>query len=84
MKDIELTREDYEKIAKEKGFELTPFADKIIARVNACEGYCPCRTKDEIKNHPENNYECPCSMMEKDVREHNYCHCRLFCLPKKD
>ena len=83
MRDIELTREDYEEIAKSKGFELTPFADKMIARVNACEGYCPCRTKDEIESHPENNYECPCSMMEKDVKEKSRCHCNLFCLPKE-
>ncbi len=79
-----LTREDYEKIAEEKGFELTPFADKIIARVNACGGYCPCISPKEREEHPENNYICPCSLMEKDVREHNYCHCRLFCLPKED
>lgn len=79
-----LTREDYEKIAEEKGFELTPFADKIIARVNMCNGYCPCVSPKEREAHPENNYMCPCSLMEKDVREHNYCHCRLFCLPKND
>lgn len=81
---MNLTREDYEEIAKSKGFELTPFADKIIARVNACGGYCPCISPKEREEHPENNYECPCSLMEKDVREHNYCHCRLFCLPKED
>lgn len=84
MKDIELTREDYEKIAKSKGFELTPFADKIIARVNACGGYCPCISPKEREEHPENNYECPCSLMEKDVKEKSRCHCNLFCLPKED
>ena len=84
MRDIELTREDYEKIAKEKGFELTPFADKIIARVNTCGGYCPCISPKERDEHPENNYECPCSLMEKDVKEFGHCHCNLFCLPKEN
>lgn len=80
----ELTLEDYKEIAERKGFILSPHAEKIIARVNACNGYCPCRTKQEIEDHPENNYECPCSMMEEDVREYRHCHCRLFMLPEEE
>lgn len=73
------TRNDYEKIAEENGWKLTPYADKIIARVNANEGFCPCKSEEERKEHPENNYLCPCSLCEKDIEETNFCHCHLFC-----
>lgn len=80
----ELTLEDYKEIAERKGFILSPHAEKIIARVNACNGYCPCRTKQEIVAHPENDYECPCSMMEEDVKEWGHCCCHLFLRPEEE
>lgn len=73
------TRNDYEKFAEEKGWKLTPYADKIIARVNANEGFCPCVSEEERNAHPENDYHCPCSLCEKDVEETGHCHCHLFC-----
>ena len=73
------TRNDYEKFAEEKGWKLTPYADKIIARVNANEGFCPCISEEERNAHPENDYHCPCSLCAKDIEETGYCHCHLLC-----
>lgn len=84
MEKDTLTLEDYKKIAEEKGFILSPYAEKIIARVNANDGFCPCVSQKERESHPENNYECPCSLMEKDVKEIGYCHCHLFLKPEEE
>lgn len=84
MEKAVLTLEDYQEIAKKKGFILSPHAEKIIARVNACNGYCPCVSPKEREAHPENNYECPCSLMEEDVKETGHCHCNLFLRPEEE
>ena len=60
--------------AKSKGYELSPFADKIINRcLNVCEGKCPCDMSRGF---------CPCSEHEHEVAEMGHCHCNLFV--KKD
>ena len=73
-----ITLEDCKKFAKENGFELSTFAEKIIARTNANDGYCPCCSEQERNEHPENNYMCPCSLCKNDVETKGYCHCHLF------
>lgn len=69
----------YEDFAVQCGLKLTPYADKIIARVKANDGFCPCVSEEERKAHPENSYLCPCSLLSKDIQETGYCHCHLFC-----
>lgn len=73
-----ITREDCEEFAKLNDFKLSEFADKIIARTNANNGYCPCVSERERTEHPENDYECPCSLCKKDVRANGKCHCSLY------
>ncbi len=56
--------------AAAKGYELSPFADKIINRcLNACEGKCPC---DMTRGY------CPCGEHVKEVESMGHCHCNLF------
>ena len=56
--------------AQAKGYQLSPFADKIINRcLNACEGKCPC---DMTRGY------CPCGEHQKEVAEMGHCHCNLF------
>lgn len=56
--------------AKAKGYQLSPFADKIINRcLNATNGCCPC---DVSRGY------CPCSEHVKEVEENGHCHCNLF------
>lgn len=73
-----ITREDCEEFASLNGFELSDFADKIIARTNMNNGYCPCVSEKERAEHPENDYECPCSLCKNDVRTKGRCHCSLY------
>ena len=72
------SKEDYEKFANQNGLKLTPYADKIIARVKANDGFCPCKSEEERKAHPENNYACPCSLLSKYIQESGRCCCNLF------
>ncbi len=56
--------------ADSKGWQLTPFADKIINRcLNSCNGCCPCDVSRGF---------CPCGEHEKEVAEKGHCHCNLF------
>ena len=56
--------------AAAKGWELSPFADKIINRcLTACNGCCPCDTSRGF---------CPCKEHVKEVAEQGHCHCNLF------
>lgn len=68
----------YKEIADNLGFELSPYAEKIIARVAKNDGYCPCVSENERNVHLENDYTCPCSLMIRDVKEKGCCHCHLF------
>lgn len=78
-----LTLKDCQEFADMNGFELSSFAEKIIARTNANEGYCPCVSEKERNEHPENDYMCPCSLCKKAVKENGYCCCHLY-LKKED
>ena len=78
MTDNYLTMEYCQEYADKHGFKLSKFAEKIIARTNANGGYCPCVSEKEREEHPENNYECPCSLCIRDVKEFNHCHCSLY------
>lgn len=80
MCDGPITIEECQKFADEHGFELSKFADKIIARTNINNGYCPCVTAKEREEHPENDYQCPCSLCIDDTKEMGHCHCNLFLL----
>ncbi|MBP5469042.1 MAG: hypothetical protein J6Z11_07325 [Candidatus Riflebacteria bacterium] len=82
MSDGPITLEDCQRFADSQGFELSNFADKIIARTNMNGGYCPCVSAKEREEHPENDYQCPCSLCIKDVREYGKCHCSLYLLKK--
>lgn len=68
----------YKQIADNLDFELSPYAEKIINRVDLNFGYCPCVSEAEREAHPENDYQCPCSLMVNDVKTKGQCHCRLF------
>lgn len=73
-----ITLEDCQEFAEMNGFELSSFAEKIIARTNANDGYCACVSEKERNEHPEIDFECPCSLCKKDIKENGYCHCHLF------
>ena len=73
-----ITLEDCQEFADMNGYELSKFADKIIARTNANGGYCPCVSEKERDEHPEIDFMCPCSLCKKDVRENGRCHCSLY------
>ena len=61
--------------AEAKGWELSPFADKIINRcLTACNGHCPC---DQTRGY------CPCAEHEREIQEMGHCHCNLL-VQKKD
>ena len=67
--DVEHYKHIAELYAKAKGWQLSPFADKIIKRCLMCEGKCPCDTSRGY---------CPCSEHEKEIKEMGHCHCNLF------
>ena len=73
-----ITLEKCKKFAESKGYELSSFAEKIVSRAIANNGFCPCVSEEERKQHPENNYQCPCSLLEKDIKEMGHCHCMLY------
>lgn len=73
-----ITLEDCQEFADMNGFELSPFAEKIIARTNANDGYCACVSEKERNEHPEIDFECPCSTCIDDVKTNGYCHCHLY------
>ena len=56
--------------AEAQGWQLSPFADKIIKRcLTACDGHCPC---DVSRGY------CPCKEHVREVAEMGHCHCNLF------
>jgi len=68
--DIEHFKHIAELYAAAKGWELSPFADKIIKRcLTACEGHCPCDVS---------RCYCPCKEQVQEVAEMGHCHCNLF------
>lgn len=68
--DVEHFKHIAELYAAAKGWQLSPFADKIIKRcLTACEGHCPC---DVTRGY------CPCAEHVQEVAEMGHCHCNLF------
>lgn len=57
-----------QKIADAKDLVLGGCCDKIIQRMIACDGLCPCNPSEH----------CPCPTMEEDVEKNGKCHCSLF------
>lgn len=56
--------------AQEKGYQLSPAADKIINRcLNASQGNCPCDVSRGF---------CPCKEHVAEVASMGHCHCNLF------
>lgn len=56
--------------AAAKGYQLTPFADKIMARcLEKCSGNCPCDVSRGF---------CPCQEHVAEVERDGHCHCNLF------
>lgn len=73
--DKEHFRHALELYAKAKGYQLSPFADKVMNRcLTVCEGKCPCDMSRGF---------CPCGEHEKEIEEMGHCHCNLF-LKKED
>ena len=60
---------ELDKYCEGKTFQLSKYADKVIAAVNKRNGNCPCR-KEEV--------QCPCPMHVKEIFENGACHCNLF------
>ena len=68
--DINHFKHVVELYAAAKGYELTPYADKIMNRcLNACNGCCPCDISRGF---------CPCKEHVKEIEELGHCHCNLF------
>ena len=68
--EIEHFKHIAELYATAKGWQLSPFADKIIKRcLTACDGHCPC---DVSRGY------CPCKEHVQEVAEMGHCHCNLF------
>lgn len=84
MSDGQITLEDCQEFAKAHGFRLTKYAEKIIARTNANGGFCPCKSEEYRNLHPENDYQCPCSMCIQDVKEMGHCCCNLYTISEND
>jgi ferredoxin-thioredoxin reductase catalytic subunit len=78
---MSITREECEEFANAHGLALSKFADKILARTAANGGFCPCVSESERNAHPENDYQCVCSLCLKDVKELGHCHCNLIVQP---
>lgn len=73
-----ITLEDCKEFAELNGFELSSFAEKIIARTNINDGYCVCKSEEYRKQHPEIDFECPCSTCIEDVKRDGHCCCHLY------
>ena len=68
--DKEHFKHAVELYANAKGYQLSPFAERIInRRLTACEGKCPCDVSRGF---------CPCGEHEKEIAEQGHCHCNLF------
>lgn len=62
--------------AAEAGYQLSPYADKIINRcLNATQGNCPC---DVARGF------CPCGEHQKELESMGHCHCNLFHKKKEE
>jgi ferredoxin-thioredoxin reductase catalytic subunit len=62
-------KEKLTKAAEIDGFKLSSYTDKIIKRIMARNGNCPCRKED---------VPCPCEFRFKDIQDTGACHCNLF------
>lgn len=69
---------DCQEFAEMNNFELSKVAEKIITRTNANNGYCPCVSEKEREEHPEIDFQCPCSICKQEVEIEGHCHCGLY------
>ena len=75
------TREYYENVAREKGWQLNPDTRVVEAILKAQnnlklkigEFYCPCK----IQRIPENICN-PCKGAPDEIEETGFCHCMLY------
>ena len=66
-------------IAKALKCDVSPKADKIIKRIDACDGFCPCV---DPKHYEEGkDYRCPCSDLEKHLKEKGIYILQLMSIP---
>lgn len=80
------TREDVEKLAQQKGWQLNPserIVNSILKRENVNfekygQYYCPCKP-DHI---PENVCN-PCVGSPSEIAQDGHCHCNLFVDPNR-
>lgn len=79
---MSITIKDCQEFAEVHNLKLGKFAEKIIERVNVNRGYCPCKSEEYRNQHPEIDFECPCSVCLHDVNEFGHCCCNLYI--KKD
>lgn len=85
MKKINEIIQEYQKYAKENGFELNSDKKIVESLVQALvqrekkigKRYCPCRritgNEDEDKK-----IICPCIYHRKEIEKDGRCHCNLF------
>lgn len=65
-----------ELVAKGLGCAVSTKAPNILKAVARNDGYCPCVPED--KRDPAEDYQCPCSLLEKQIEEKGQCCCQLF------
>lgn len=85
MEKIEEIIQEYEKYAKENGFELNPdrkIVENIVKALIEREKkfgkrYCPCR---RITGNKEEDKKiiCPCIYHKEEIEKEGHCHCNLF------
>ena len=70
----------YKEYANENNLVLGKNAEKVIAAVDKCEGYCPCKYALMKKSNPEKLHEiiCPCKEHKNEIEKLGHCHCCLF------
>lgn len=61
----------YKMYSEKNGYALSEHAEKIIKRIEACGGTCPCKANDTTNI-------CPCPNHKKEIEENGHCTCNLF------
>jgi len=74
MTEIQIL-ETLQAIAKEKGYELSEYAEKIAKRKETLPEWfiCPCETAGQPTERHCISVKCA-----KEIEENGECHCRLF------
>lgn len=85
MEKIEEIIQEYEKYAKENGFQLNPDRKIVESVVKALiereekfgKRYCPCRRITESKER-DRKIICPCIYHREEIEREGHCLCNLF------